>query len=771
MTTLNLSSNGPSISKSYQTVVNSALPAISPTYSHWAVFSVSTPLINAFQPDAGNKESVLKVQSSGEGELADLIDEFSEGKIQFGFAKVTDPNTGLPKNVLIAWCGEGVPERTKGYFTSHMSAVSKFLHGYHVQITARSDADLTVEGIIKKVSDASGAKYTPESDQSLSTAPKPAVSTKPVFTPSRSGGIALNKTPAGQPHDLPERKSSDDGWGPDAPPVTRTQLEKVQPAYRPTKVNMHELKSEKQPSGGSMGQAREDSSNVVKGGYQPVGKVDIAAIRRQARETGNLQDDRPEPIKGAYEPVGKVDIAAIRSKAQNLAEPPVLADNKFTTPSNAPTANPRVLPEPNSERLTSLPKPKVSNKFGATPAFSGTKPPLPNDSMSKPTPSALHGASRTFADQGGKTPAQIWAEKKAKERGEDSYEPPVHTESSGNEEWKSSPSVVRPSDPVLATHTGKSARSNASHEAAVIGDERFESEPRDLPQHHTTTSHRHIPVPSVEEDLDSISGANRPIPVPEPVPEPVQQGGHTYQDYEFSSGPPEQAKPPNPSPPARESSPIRVAMPVGRGETDLPAEHGVDRSASQSDDVQHTISNDKAPEDNVQGVAQDTNQADPDTHNRKGGIQAVAQYDYDKAEDNEIQLQEGEYVVDIDMVDKDWWLGSNVRGERGLFPSNYVEIVEHDQQNHSPSDFQDTHGADESVPPTEPTTATPPVASSTPAPSATALYDYEAAEDNELSFPEGAQITNIEFPDDDWWFGEFHGKKGLFPANYVQIAK
>lgn len=65
---------------------------------------------------------------SAEGELLDLIDEFSEGRVQFAYVKVTDPNTGLPKNVLIAWCGEGVPERTKGYFTSHLASVSKFLH-------------------------------------------------------------------------------------------------------------------------------------------------------------------------------------------------------------------------------------------------------------------------------------------------------------------------------------------------------------------------------------------------------------------------------------------------------------------------------------------------------------------------------------------------------------------------------------------------------------------------------------------------------------------
>jgi hypothetical protein len=31
-------------------------------------------------------------------------------------------------------CGEGVPERTKGYFTSHLAAVSKILHVRHPKL-------------------------------------------------------------------------------------------------------------------------------------------------------------------------------------------------------------------------------------------------------------------------------------------------------------------------------------------------------------------------------------------------------------------------------------------------------------------------------------------------------------------------------------------------------------------------------------------------------------------------------------------------------------
>jgi len=38
-----------------------------------------------------------------------------------------------------------------------------------------------------------------------------------------------------------------------------------------------------------------------------------------------------------------------------------------------------------------------------------------------------------------------------------------------------------------------------------------------------------------------------------------------------------------------------------------------------------------------------------------------------------------------------------------------------------------------------------------------------------LSFPEGAKITGLEFPDDDWWFGHYKGAQGLFPANYVEL--
>jgi hypothetical protein len=41
--------------------------------------------------------------AEAEGELVDFVDEFSDGKIQFGFLRVKDPNTSLLKYVLVGW--------------------------------------------------------------------------------------------------------------------------------------------------------------------------------------------------------------------------------------------------------------------------------------------------------------------------------------------------------------------------------------------------------------------------------------------------------------------------------------------------------------------------------------------------------------------------------------------------------------------------------------------------------------------------------------------
>uniref|UniRef100_A0A671K3H5 Src substrate cortactin-like n=1 Tax=Sinocyclocheilus anshuiensis TaxID=1608454 RepID=A0A671K3H5_9TELE len=54
---------------------------------------------------------------------------------------------------------------------------------------------------------------------------------------------------------------------------------------------------------------------------------------------------------------------------------------------------------------------------------------------------------------------------------------------------------------------------------------------------------------------------------------------------------------------------------------------------------------------------------------------------------------------------------------------------------------------------------------------AVALYDYQAAGDDEISFDPDDVITNIEMIDEGWWRGVCRGTYGLFPANYVEVRQ
>jgi hypothetical protein len=132
-------------------------------------------------------------------------------------------------------------------------------------------------------------------------------------------------------------------------------------------------------------------------------------------------------------------------------------------------------------------------------------------------------------------------------------------------------------------------------------------------------------------------------------------------------------------------------------------------------------------------------------------------------------LLEGEVVTEIDQVDEGWWYGVSEDGKKqGLFPANYVQLIEQEQE--PPAAQPAVHTVPSPAPAAPPA---PPAAAATEdlGQVAIGLYDYEAGEDNEISFRENDRITHIEFASEDWWQGVGPDGKsfGLFPANYVEL--
>uniref|UniRef100_A0A1A8MJE5 Drebrin-like b n=1 Tax=Nothobranchius pienaari TaxID=704102 RepID=A0A1A8MJE5_9TELE len=138
---VNLSKNGPALTAAYKEVVDEK------SNTNWALFTYE-----------GNSNDI-RLAEKGDGGLEELVEELNSGKVMYAFCRVQDPNSGLPKYVLINWTGEGVNDARKGLCANHVSSIANFLKGAHVTVNARAEEDVEPEVIMEKVAKASGANY------------------------------------------------------------------------------------------------------------------------------------------------------------------------------------------------------------------------------------------------------------------------------------------------------------------------------------------------------------------------------------------------------------------------------------------------------------------------------------------------------------------------------------------------------------------------------------------------------------------------------------
>nr|XP_026654516.1 drebrin-like protein [Zonotrichia albicollis] len=145
-----------------------------------------------------------------------MVEELNSGKVMYGFCRVRDPNSGLPKYVLVNWTGEGVNDVRKGACANHVSTVANFLKGAHVTINARAEEDVEPELIMEKVAKASGANYSfhKESSKFQDSGPQAPVGSVYQKTNAMSEIKRVNKDNFWAKAEVGEREHgvSGDGW-------------------------------------------------------------------------------------------------------------------------------------------------------------------------------------------------------------------------------------------------------------------------------------------------------------------------------------------------------------------------------------------------------------------------------------------------------------------------------------------------------------------------------------------------------------------------------
>ncbi|KAM6915345.1 intersectin-2a isoform 2-T2 [Xenentodon cancila] len=115
---------------------------------------------------------------------------------------------------------------------------------------------------------------------------------------------------------------------------------------------------------------------------------------------------------------------------------------------------------------------------------------------------------------------------------------------------------------------------------------------------------------------------------------------------------------------------------------------------------------------------------------------------------HQLRLSPGQLIVVKAKNSTGWWLGElQARGkkrQRGWFHSSHVKLLGPSSSKSSPSPL--------------------------PVCQVIAMYDYAAANQDELSFCKGQLINILDKTNPDWWKGDANGVTGLLPTNYVKMT-
>ncbi|XP_014675039.1 PREDICTED: drebrin-like protein B [Priapulus caudatus] len=593
--------------------------------TNWAIMS--------YEPNS----NILKVVSTGEDGLEEMIDDLNSGKIMYAYCKVEDSHTTLNKFVLINWQGEGAPIARKGTCASHLRDVTNLFHGAHVTINARTDDDVEVDAIMDKISKSTVSSFN------FHEKPKPPLQTKPV------GSVYKRIVPE---RDI-DASARDEFW----------EQTEVEERKRKTEDRKKSQAETEKLEGERL--VREEKEGLHR---DKITRERAASVRsqREAERMANVSKTEEDKKKWEEEQASleREDDAERRRRADSLRKERLKEANELVERRGA---DPRAMFEqhitPAAQRH-SRPPPKVLRDWKAKQEEQQEAP-----SRSLPVVPAAAGDSSLPSKV---TPQPLAREPSPPRKREPS--PPKKREPSPPRKREPSPPKKREPSPPTKREPSPPTKREPSPPTKREPSPPVRREPSPpargpSPPHREPTPERQpSPVKTMSEPAVPPHTRNLLAEgLPPRVESPEEEEDQDWEEPPLEEGPTVTA----------ETEQHLIEEEMRRSVTEAPepphlTPQRVPPSLTEDDDEEAEIETFQE-EEQMGAAAEEEEEGEFEIPYTNQSARAL--YDYQAADETEITFDPDDTITHVDQIDPGWWRGFGPDGTYGLFPANYVELI------------------------------------------------------------------------------------------------
>ncbi|KAB7498425.1 Drebrin-like protein [Armadillidium nasatum] len=620
-------------------VHNYVLDDKSPT--NWALFGYE------------GQTNVLKVVGWGDDGLEELSEELNASKIMYGVLRIEDPKTSRTKIILLNWQGEGAPNLRKGVCARHLPEVKRMLKGIHITVSARTEDDVDPDVILNSVAKATSTEYNFKERSELPDKNVP-VGTNYKRTLPQVEIDSNSRNKFWEEQEAEEKVRKEEEIKKREQEQKKLEKERVERELRDSK-HREEINRERSARilagkkaemtatentkrltagfGGGGGGTRVGGRRIEGGGVSGGSSGSSSSQAWNKEEENQLREDeeverarRADHMRMQRKKEAESLIGHKTHEARSIFESQSHINNSRTSLSKPP---PRKLKEFNlatAEESNSIQRDTVPPKKAV-----GSRWPPPSQDHVEENRKTVPGKITDWK------PIEIEASVQNDQKVFNSFQHEASSNTLPNDKYDTSTSESRHTDSVqpnaISTSHHYTPTSSITTPAASSLVTVVSSSPSFTPLLSTTASPPKTP-PSFNDEVDTDSGL---------------RNGTSEREFVHNG--------------------------VEREEEDLPVSQRTNEPVTQYDD--HETGADYAGEAEDFASVCMTYEVDGVEYQilPEHGLCARALYDYQAADDTEITFDPGDIITNIDQIDVGWWQGVSPVGVFGLFPANYVELI------------------------------------------------------------------------------------------------